>query len=74
MTEGEDYLRMYPQLRKWINQCTACQAIGYKLELPLELSTYGGETSAAARKIRRFFNVLPLNDIGLCDVCKKFMH
>jgi hypothetical protein len=73
MTEGEEYLRMYPQLKKWINQCSACQDIGYKPELPLELSTYSGEKSAAAKNIREFFKPLPLNEIGLCDVCKKFI-
>ncbi|MFF5400251.1 hypothetical protein ACFY5J_22545 [Peribacillus butanolivorans] len=65
---------MYPELRKWINQCDACNDIGYKPEVPLELSTYGGETSAVAKNLRKFFKELPLNEIGLCDVCKKFIR
>lgn len=73
MTEGEEYLKMYPQLKKWINQCVACQDIGYKPELPLELSTWGGETSAAAQNLRKFFKPLQVNEVGLCDMCKKFI-
>ncbi|MFD4815096.1 hypothetical protein [Peribacillus butanolivorans] len=65
---------MYPELRKWINQCDACNDIGYKPEVPLELSTYGGETSAVAKNLRKFFKELPLNEIGLCDVGKKFIR
>lgn len=73
MTEGEEYLIMYPQLRKWINQCVACQDIGYKPELPFELSTYGNETSAAAKNLRKYFKPLALNESGLCEVCRKFI-
>lgn len=71
MTEGEEYLRMYPRLRKWINQCNACQDTGYKPELPKELSTYDGKISAAAKNLRKFFKPLPLNETGLCAVCEK---
>ncbi|MCM3599056.1 hypothetical protein M4D55_25300 [Metabacillus idriensis] len=73
MTEGEEYLMMYPKLRKWINQCNACQDIGYKPELPLGLSTYDGDISAAADNLRAFFICLQINEVGLCDVCKKFI-
>jgi len=73
MTEGEQYLRMYPELRKWINQCVVCQSIGYKPELPAELSTWGGETSAASQNLRKYFNPLAVSDIGVCSICEKFI-
>ncbi|OUS70282.1 hypothetical protein B1748_29030 [Paenibacillus sp. MY03] len=73
MTKGEEYLKMYPSLMKWINQCIACQSIGYKPDLPHELATYDGiNMSAAAANLRRFFKPMSVDEIGLCDTCKKF--
>jgi hypothetical protein len=63
MTEGEKYLRMYPGLEKWMNQCVICQAKGYKPELPEKL-TPGG----AAQNIRRYFSPLTI-DGGICEEC-----
>lgn len=62
--DGLLYLRQYPRLRKWINQCIACQRVGHKPELPENL----GETVAASN-LRRFFPALALNEIGLCEQC-----
>jgi len=59
--DGEGYLRMYPQLNKWINQCVACQTNGYKPEMP-------ESTKNGFKNIRKFFNELPLKN-GLCESC-----
>lgn len=65
MSEGEVYLEMYPYLRrKWMNQCVACQIIGYKPELPLE----------EWLNLSKYFNSLSLNHIGLCEVCDRFIR
>lgn len=59
--EGLVYLDMYPQLRKWINQCVACQRLGYTPQLP--------EKHVAAKNLRSFFPELLLNEQSLCDQC-----
>lgn len=73
MTDGEVYLKMYPKLSKWMNRCIVCQDFGYKPELPLELSIPGGDTSAGAKNLRKYFKPLQVNEMGLCDVCKKYI-
>ena len=35
--DGLLYLQMYPHLRKWINQCVACQQLGYNPQMLAEL-------------------------------------
>ena len=62
--DGLLYLHTYPKLRKWINQCVACQQVGYKPELPDSIGV-----GVAARNLRRYFRPLPLNDTGLCEQC-----
>jgi hypothetical protein len=64
LQDGESYLQMYPKLRKWINQCVACNAIGYKPTMPEDI--YPG---IAAQNIRHLFSELALNDDGLCSIC-----
>ena len=59
--DGLLYLDTYPWLGKWINQCVACQRLGYRPELP--------EKHVAARNLRSYFPELALNDQGLCDQC-----
>jgi len=68
-TKGEDaelYLNTYPRLRKWINQCVSCGARGHRPEMPEHI---GGEYSIAARKLRRYFSPIALDDAGRCSAC-----
>jgi hypothetical protein len=68
--DGMEYLDMYPGLRKkWINQCIGCQEIGYKPDLPKVLYP----ATAAAANLRRYFNVLELNEFGLCNLCSRLL-
>ena len=59
--DGLLYLHDYPKLRKWINQCAACQRIGHRPDLP--------DRHVVARTLRRYFPPLPLDEIGLCEQC-----
>ncbi len=65
---GEAYLRDYPALEKWINQCVNCQKRGYKKEIPLNI-----HPGVASQNIRRYFKPLELNDRGLCDECERII-
>ncbi len=74
--EGEDYLRQYPEFRKWVNQCAGCQATGLKPEMPKDVGTslYSHQEQeayygAGAGSLRRMFKPLPLNERGLCAQC-----
>ena len=59
--DGNVYLTMYPELRKWVAQCVACQMQGHDPDMPDE--------AKGARNLRRYFPPLKLNDIGLCEQC-----
>ena len=63
--DGNYYLTMYPKLRQWINQCAACQAQGYKPEMPGDI--YAG---VAAQNLRRYFRSLEVNELGFCEQCQ----
>lgn len=65
---GNDYLDMYPKLRRWVNQCVACQTQGYKPEMPEDI--YPG---VAAQNLRRYFTPLVVDENGFCDQCKASM-
>ena len=55
---GESWINSHPQFRKWINECIACHAKGYKPDMP-------------SHQVRGYFNPLQLNESGLCDQCSK---
>jgi hypothetical protein len=63
---GEQYLRDYPALERWMNQCILCQARGYKPELP---EMIGKEPTFADQNLRSFFKPLPVDALGRCEVC-----
>ena len=59
-SEGDQYLREYPHLLKWINQCAACQHRGRKPEMQAEIFP-----GVAAQYLRRYFDELALtNDLS----------
>lgn len=66
--DSELYLKMYPELLKWINQCPICQSKGYKPEMPDHISR---EHSIAAYNIRKYFKPLEVDENGLCLQCSK---
>ena len=59
--DGNDYLTMYPELRRWINQCVACQSEGFEPTMPDE--------ARGARNLRRYFPPLSTNELQLCEQC-----
>jgi hypothetical protein len=62
--DGLLYLQQYPRLRKWINQCVACQQIGYRPELPEQIGP-----GFAAQHLRRYFREMGVDAAGLCNQC-----
>ena len=48
------YLTKYPDAAKWINECPACHAKGYKPDMPAHI---GSEASTAAWHLRRMFSL-----------------
>lgn len=69
--KGEEYVKMY-RLEKWINQCLNCQHRGYNPEMPDEVAQNSyGRGSFAARYVKSQFKPLPLDENGLCEMCRK---
>jgi hypothetical protein len=62
-SESYLYLKMYPRLRKWINQCVACQTMGHRPDMPHD--------EPWSKNLARYFPELPLNSTGLCAQCGK---
>jgi hypothetical protein len=62
--DGLLYLQDYPRLRKWINQCVACQRLGHKPGLPEQLGK-----GRAAHHLRKYFPEMAVDASGLCDQC-----
>ena len=66
LTEGEEYLRQYPELERWINRCTLCGTAGYKPDLPANIYPH---PNIASENLRRLFQALVVDDLGRCEVC-----
>ena len=72
--EGLDYLKRYPELKKWMSTCICCGSIGYAPELPEVLTKNSGTGeygTMAAQNIRRYFQPLRVNELSICDICQK---
>jgi hypothetical protein len=64
--EKRQYTKMYPEIKKWLNECMICHSIGYKPEMPENI--YPG---MLAQNIKKFYNQLNVNELNICDECVK---
>ena len=74
---GSEYIKAYPKLKKWINQCIICGSVGYKPELPEILTSNFGNgeyPTFGAYNIRRYFQPLAVNEFGICEECQKRLN
>ncbi|MBM7866037.1 hypothetical protein GTO89_06210 [Heliobacterium gestii] len=67
-SEGDEYLSLYPKLRKWVNKCVMCHSKGYNPDMPEDIYP---RPSFAAKNLRFFFRAMEVNEDGLCEVCSK---
>lgn len=75
--EGAAYLEKYPGLKKWIHTCICCGSTGYDPNLPEKLTRNWGQgeiTTFAAQNIRKYYNPLNVNELGICEACEKLSH
>ncbi|MBI2271638.1 MAG: hypothetical protein HYU69_14940 [Bacteroidetes bacterium] len=64
--EKDLYLKEFPEIRKWLNECQICHAIGYKPELPVKIYP-----RLMAENIRGLFGPLTVNYISICEDCAR---
>jgi len=64
--DKEQYRKQYPQCEKWLQQCLICQTEGYKPEMPKQIGI-----GLLAQNVRKYYDELPLNEIGLCEACAR---
>ena len=67
--EKDQYIKQYPEMRKWLNECVICQTIGYKPDLPEDI-----HAGVLAQNIRKFFKELEVDDINICVNCGKHWY
>ena len=70
--KGENYIKTYPYLKKWINECLCCHRKGYSPDLPDKISVVDG--SLEVYFIKKYFKPLNINEQGLCAVCDKLLN
>jgi len=64
LSDKELYRKQYPECNKWMQQCIICQTEGYKPEMPNQIGI-----GYLSQNIRKLYNKLALNEIGLCEAC-----
>jgi len=65
------YLRAYPYLLKWINQCFVCGNRGHKPEMPEQISPDG---CASSRNIKKYLSALYVNELSICELCEQLTN
>lgn len=68
---GEEFIRQYPKLGKWINECLCCHKKGYKPDMPDKITVV--ESSLEVYFIKKYFKPLSLNSNGLCSQCENVL-
>jgi hypothetical protein len=63
-TDNKRFLQLNPQVRKWLNRCILCGAVGYKPHMPARIGRGMG-----AYNVRRRFRQLSVNRQGICSEC-----
>lgn len=66
---GEDYLRRFPELRKWVRECPACHRIGYRPDLPERLGV-----DMKAQSLRQYFRPMETDELGFCMTCSRLQR
>lgn len=69
--QGEDYLKRYPNLSKWIIQCRSCGQKGYRTDLPEQIhpSDAVPHLQWNDKYIRKYFKPLELDNRCYCNMC-----
>ena len=71
--EQNQYLKQYPELHKWVNECIVCHAKGYNPKIELK------EEKIAVNNLKSILPPLAVNDLGMCLLirqaitCEKYM-
>ncbi len=69
--KGDDYIKAFPELKKWINECICCHRKGYAPDMPEHV---GGKYSIAAQEIKTLYEPLNVDKDSLCEVCSKLVN
>lgn len=62
------YIKSYPGIEKWLNDCPLCHRRGYKPDMPEHI---GGEHSVMGYYVKKYFQPLETDETGLCMVCSR---
>lgn len=70
--KGEEYIKAFPKLKKWINECICCHAKGYNPDMPDKITVV--ESSMEVYFIKKYFKPLKINEKGLCEICENILN
>lgn len=69
--QGDDYIKKFPKLKKWINECSCCHKKGYDPNIPDKITIDVG--SYEVFYIKKYFEPLLINEDGLCPQCEHLL-
>lgn len=68
----DQYLQMYPDLQRWVNQCPLCGARGRMPQMPDCVGSNWEVTGKiAAKTLRQMLPELELDEDGFCLTCSR---
>ena len=70
--QAEEYISAFPKFKKWINECVLCHKKGYRPDMPEKITVEDG--CLEVHFIKKYFDVLPLSENGLCSQCARIME
>ncbi len=66
--EQKQYLKDYPKLNKWVNECVVCHAKGYNPRIELK------EEKIVVSNLKKILPPLELDESKMCPVCAKLLQ
>ena len=67
----EQYIKSFPESLKWLNECPICHHRGYRPDMPEHI---GGKHSIMGWYLRRYFQPLETDELGLCMMCSRLQQ
>ncbi len=65
--DQRQYLKDYPQLHKWVNECIICGTKGYNPQIDMK------EEKIAVNNLKSVLPPLEVNELKMCSTCARLL-